>query len=142
MKILIAGGSGFIGRSIEQYFGKKGHDVCILTRSPRQTNEVLWDARSIGSWTNELSDTDVLINLTGKSVDCRYTKANKAEILTSRIDSTAILNEALQTVKHSVSLYINASSATIYEHSIDKFNTELDGVIGLYSDGNCWRCFS
>ena len=130
MKILIAGGSGFIGRYIEKHFHDQGHSVNILTRKTKGKNDVLWDGKSLGSWKETLVDTDVLINLTGKSVDCRYTKSNKAEILCSRLDSTAIHNEVLRSEKNKVKLFINASSATIYDHSLERINTEKNGIIG------------
>ena len=130
MKILLAGGSGFIGRAIEKYFSTKGHSVSVLSRSPQRSTDVYWDSKTIGDWTSTLKDSDVLINLTGKSVDCRYTPSNKKEILRSRIDSTAVLHEALAQENHSVKLFVNASSATIYEHSLHRPNTETNGVVG------------
>lgn len=130
MKILIAGGTGFLGSAMELYFSDKGHRVEILTRNPRRANELMWDAKHRGDWTATLADTDVLINLTGKSVDCRYTASNKAEILRSRLDSTTVLNKVLLTFPHSVKVFVNSSSATIYEHSLDRPNTEANGIIG------------
>ena len=92
--IIIAGGSGFLGRVLEYYFQEKGDAVKILTRHPKKANEILWNARELGNWTEALENTDVLINLTGKSVDCRYTPKNKKLIYDSRIDATNILGFA------------------------------------------------
>ena len=86
-KLIIAGGSGFIGKNISQHFKDKGYSVIVFTRgSSKIRNEVqyvCWDAKTLGSWTAELEGADLVINLTGKSVDCRYTLANKKEILNS-----------------------------------------------------------
>jgi len=78
-KITIAGGTGFLGKALEQYFSKLGDAVFILTRKPKAPNHVKWGAKTKGSWEDVLEGADVLINLTGKSVDCRYTAKNKKE---------------------------------------------------------------
>ncbi|WP_430827537.1 NAD-dependent epimerase/dehydratase family protein [Chryseobacterium indologenes] len=85
MKIIIAGGTGFLGENLEKYFTEKGNRVYILTRKPRRENEIYWNAKTVGEWQNILENADVLINLTGKSVDCRYNEKNKQEIYSSRI---------------------------------------------------------
>ncbi|OCA74558.1 TIGR01777 family oxidoreductase [Chryseobacterium arthrosphaerae] len=130
MKILIAGGTGFLGENLEKYFTDKGNQVYILTRQPERENEIYWDARTMGEWKSALEKTDVLINLTGKSVDCRYHEKNKQEIYTSRIDSTAILQEAVDQCLNPPGIWLNASSATIYVHSEKHLNTEENGIIG------------
>ncbi|MGL6125832.1 TIGR01777 family oxidoreductase [Chryseobacterium artocarpi] len=130
MKIIIAGGTGFLGENLETYFTKKGNQVYILTRKPQRENEIYWDAKTIGDWKNMLEKTDVLINLTGKSVDCRYHDKNKQEIYSSRINSTKILQEAIDQCTEKPKLWLNASSATIYVHSEKHLNTEENGVIG------------
>ncbi len=128
MKIVIAGGSGFIGYALEKHFQDLGHQVYILTRFPRRSNDLYWDAKTLGTWCDTLATSDLLINLTGKSVDCRYTKSNKKEIRQSRIESTKILNKAVE--NSTISLFLNASSATIYAYSTDHLNTESNGIIG------------
>ncbi|OCA77219.1 TIGR01777 family protein [Chryseobacterium artocarpi] len=130
MKIIIAGGTGFLGENLETYFTEKGNQVYILTRKPQRENEIYWDAKTIGDWKNMLEKTDVLINLTGKSVDCRYHDKNKQEIYSSRINSTKILQEAIDQCTEKPKLWLNASSATIYVHSENHLNTEENGVIG------------
>ncbi|AZA84449.1 TIGR01777 family protein [Chryseobacterium lactis] len=130
MKIIIAGGTGFLGENLEQYFTQRGNQVYILTRQPKRENEVYWDAKTIGDWKSILENADVLINLTGKSVDCRYHEKNKQEIYSSRIDSTRILQEAVDHCSEKPKIWLNASSATIYVHSEKHLNTEEDGVIG------------
>jgi hypothetical protein len=133
-KLIIAGGSGFIGKNISQHFKDKGYSVIVLTRgSSKIRNEIqylFWDAKTLGSWTTELEGADLVINLTGKSVDCRYTATNKKEILNSRVDSTKIIGEAIENCKIPPKLWINSSTATIYRHSLDKPMTEENGEFG------------
>ena len=83
-KIIIAGGSGFMGKSLENHFKNLGDEVFILSRKPTTTNTLQWDGKTIGKWTEHLENSDVLINLSGKSVDCRYNDKNKALNLNSR----------------------------------------------------------
>jgi len=130
MKIIIAGGTGFLGESLEQFFLNKNYEVKILTRNPKRNNEIFWDSKTIGAWKNELENSDVLINLTGKSVDCRYNEKNKIEIFDSRINSTRVLQSAIDECKNSPKIWLNASSATIYVHSETHLNTESNGIIG------------
>jgi uncharacterized protein len=128
MKIIIAGGSGFLGKSLENHF--ESQEVWILTRNPKRTNEIHWDAQNIGKWTEYLENADVLINMTGKSVDCRYNDKNRMEILRSRIDSTNILQKAVDNCKNPPKIWLNSSSATIYTHAETQLMTETMGIIG------------
>ena len=75
--IVIAGGTGFLGQVLESYFSKKGFAIKILTRHPKKKNHIYWNAKDLDQWTNELEGIEILINLTGKSVDCRYNEENK-----------------------------------------------------------------
>lgn len=130
MKIIIAGGTGFLGENLEKYFTQKGNHVYILNRNPKRKNDIYWDAKSLGEWKNSLENADVVINLTGKSVDCRYTEKNKKEIYASRINSTRILQEAIDHCVNKPEVWLNAASATIYVHSEKQLNTEENGIIG------------
>lgn len=130
MKIIIAAGTGFLGKNLEKYFTEKGNQVYILTRNPKRKNEILWDAKTLGEWKNLLENSDVLINLAGKSVDCRYTYKNKQEIYDSRINSTKVLQQAVDNCINKPKIWLNASSATIYVHSETHLNTEENGIIG------------
>lgn len=133
-KLILAGGSGYLGQVLANYFKDKFADIVILGRTavPAKSNirSVVWDARLMGRWAVELEGADVLINLAGRSVDCRYTPANRAAIYSSRIESTRVLGEAIQQCTFPPKLWINSSSATIYEGSYDKDRTEAAGVIG------------
>lgn len=130
MKIIIAAGTGFLGKNLEKYFTDKGNQVYILTRNPNRKNEIHWDAKNLADWKNELENADVLINLTGKSVDCRYNEENKKEIYSSRIESTKVLQQAVDQCIHKPKIWMNASSATIYVHSETHLNIEENGIIG------------
>ncbi|AYZ35005.1 TIGR01777 family protein [Chryseobacterium indologenes] len=130
MKIIIAGGTGFLGENLEKYFTEKGNRVYILTRKPRRENEIYWNAKTVGEWQNILENADVLINLTGKSVDCRYNEKNKQEIYSSRIESTKVLQKAIDSCSQKPKIWMNASSATIYVYSEKHLNTEENGMIG------------
>lgn len=133
-KLIIAAGTGFLGNVLTEHFKNKFGEIVILTRGKSATNNqinyVNWDAKSFSGWEKELENADVLINLAGKSVDCRYNEKNKAEILASRIESTKILNEAILKCKNPPKHFINSSTATIYRHSEDKEMDEYSGEIG------------
>lgn len=132
-KIVIAGGSGFIGQELADYFKDKFH-IIVLTRGNSKTENgitfINWDAKNLGNWADELEGAEALINLTGKSVDCRYNEVNKAEIYASRLDSTAILGEAIKQCKQKPKVWMNAASGTIYRNEDEKPNTETNGIIG------------
>ncbi|WOD42283.1 TIGR01777 family oxidoreductase [Hwangdonia lutea] len=129
-KIIIAGGTGFLGQVLENYLNTKGYKIKILTRHPKKENDVFWNAKHLGNWINELENADVLINLTGKSVDCRYNEKNKKLIYDSRIDATNILGLAINRCENPPKIWINSSTATIYKHSLYKEMTEDKGEIG------------
>ncbi len=128
--IIIAGGSGFLGQVLEAFFSKKGYRIKILTRKPKRHNEIYWDAKNLGDWQYELENSEVLINLTGKSVDCRYTSKNKKEIYNSRIQSTRLLGMAVNSCNNPPKIWFNSSTATIYKNSLKQEMTEETGVIG------------
>lgn len=133
-KLVIAGGTGFLGQVLVAFFKMKFEEIVVFTRSNSEIRNgvrfVQWDGKSLGEWSEHLENADLLVNLTGKSVDCRYNAKNKAEILSSRIDSTRILNQAVLACAHPPKHFINSSTATIYEHSLSQPNTESEGLIG------------
>ena len=91
---------------------------------------VEWDGKSCGAWTNELEGADVVVNLAGRSVDCRYGKANRQAILNSRVDSTWAVGEAIAKAKQPPKVWLQASTATIYSHRYVDANDELTGISG------------
>lgn len=124
-KIVIAGGTGFIGRYLSQKFTASGYQVLIISR---QQDHINWDKPAL--ITDALEKAEMLINLAGKSVDCRYNQKNKKEIYDSRIDTTKILGNAILNCKNKPPLWINSSTATIYRHAEDRPMTESNGEIG------------
>jgi uncharacterized protein (TIGR01777 family) len=132
LRIVIPGGSGQVGNILAQHFHGQGHDVVILARraAPAPWRVVHWDGASLGGWTSELENADVLINLAGKSVDCRYTPANRKAIKESRTQTTNLLAQAIGQSVRPPRLWMNASTATIYRHSLDRPMDEQTGEIG------------
>lgn len=134
-RIIIAGGTGFLGSILTRYFSE-GYQITILTRGEPKIEDgveyVHWDGRTMGTWSSVLEHADVVINLNGKSVDCRYTEKNKRLIYATRLESTAAIGQAIQKCINPPKLWINASSATIYRHSLDK---EMDEYSGEYGSG-------
>lgn len=130
MKIVVAGGSGFLGKSLQKHWEEQGHDVVNLSRKPISKNDVFWDGLTLGAWLHVLEGASVLVNLSGKSVDCRYSDVNKQEIYESRIITTQLLEEALNSVANPPKLWINASSATIYIHAESQQMNEEGGILG------------
>lgn len=128
--IVIAGGTGFLGQVLETNFSEKGNSVTILTRKPTKENHIYWNAKDLEDWTSALEGAYVLINLTGKSVDCRYTAANKKLIYDSRVDSTHALGLAINLCEKPPKIWLNSSTSTIYEDSYIKEMTEVNGDIG------------
>ena len=120
-KLIIAAGTGFLGQVLVEHFKNKFDEIVILTRGNSKISNsikfVNWDAKTLSGWENELENATVLINLAGKSVDCRYTDANKKEIYNSRIDSTKILNQAVFNCKNPPKHWLNSSTSTIYRFS-------------------------
>ncbi len=133
-KVIIAGGAGFLGQVLARHFIKKNWDVVVLTRNRatqlKAGRLVVWDGRSLGPWTEELEGADALVNLSGKSVNCRYHARNRSKILSSRIEPTSVLTQAIQRLKHAPKVWLNAASATIYRHSIEEPMDETTGEIG------------
>ncbi|TGD57036.1 TIGR01777 family oxidoreductase [Flavobacterium humi] len=133
-KLIIAAGTGFLGQVLTDHFKNAFDQIVILTRGKSKTiggvRYVNWDAQTMTGWETELENADVLINLAGKSVDCRYTEENKAEILASRIQSTQILNQAVIGCKNPPKQWLNTSTSTIYRHSEDQQMDETNGEIG------------
>lgn len=147
-KIVLFAANGFIGKSIIDYTKtyQKEYQVVAVSRKPMAQlpegyKQVIWDGKTIGPWAKELEGADLVINLAGKSVNCRYTAKNKAEIFASRLDSTRIIGEAIQDCSSKPACWINIASATIYEHSPEHPNTEKNGIIGKGFSVNVCRAW-
>ena len=132
-KLIIAAGTGFLGQVLVNNFKESFDEIIILTRGKSEHKNnikyVNWNAKSFSGWEEELENTDVLINLAGKSVDCRYNEKNKQEIYNSRIESTKILNKAVLQCKNPPKHWLNSSTSTIYRFSLDRQMDEKTGEI-------------
>lgn len=133
-RVVIAGGNGFIGRFLRKSLEAGNYEIVVLTRSPSAgetgVRQVHWDGHTLGDWVRELEGADALVNLAGRSVNCRYNAQNRREILESRVDSTRVLGEAIARCNTPAPVWLNASTATIYKHTFDQPMDETTGVIG------------
>ena len=132
MKIVIPGGAGQVGNILARHFHAQGHTVTVFSRSPRPApwRVLPWDGLTPGAWVADLERTDVCINLAGRSVNCRYTPANRRAIRQSRVRSTRLLNRVIASLNHPPRLWLNASTATIYRHALDRPMDETNGELG------------
>jgi uncharacterized protein len=132
MRVVIPGGSGQVGTILARAFHRDGHDVVVLSRQPqiRPWRVVEWDGVTLGSWRSAVDGSDVVINLTGRSVNCRYHAANRQEILHSRVRSTRVVGEAIARAQRPPRTWLQASTATIYAHRYDAANDEWSGALG------------
>lgn len=132
MRIVIPGGSGQIGTILARAMVGMHHDVIVLSRKP--TNApwpmIAWDAKNLGGWRSVIDGADVVINLAGRSVSCRYTSENRTEMMDSRVDSTRAVGKAIAQVANPPRVWLQASTATIYSHRFDAPNDEVRGILG------------
>jgi len=143
MKIVLAGGTGQVGTLLGRHFHAQRHEVVVLSRSPHSEpwRTVPWDGVALGAWTSELRGADVLINLAGRSVNCRYNEANREAIISSRVDTTRVLGEAIATLDAPPRLWMNSSTATIYRDAYDRPMDEDTGELGGHEScaPDTWR---
>src|SRR4051794_9190415 len=142
MRVLLPGGSGQIGQLLARAFLAEGHDVAVLARrpAPGAAPVVAWDGETLGPWAAGLDGADVVINLAGRSVNCRYTPANRAAMINSRVRSTRVVGAAIAQAARPPAVWIQASTATIYAHTFGPAHDE-HGTIGGQEPGvpDTWR---
>lgn len=138
-KIILAGGTGQIGQILARAYIQQGHEVVVLSRTVLKAKSgvgqdglrlVEWDARTLGPWVRELEGSDLVVNLAGRSVNCRYTQKNLDLMLSSRVDSANAIGEACLSLKTPPKIWMQMSTATIYSHRFDQDNDEWSGEIG------------
>jgi uncharacterized protein (TIGR01777 family) len=132
MKVIIPGGSGQVGTMLARVFHGEGHEVVVLSRKPPLApwRSLRWDGVNLGDWVVELDGADVVINLAGRNVNCRYHARHRREILHSRVKSTHAVGAAIACVRCPPRVWLQASTATIYAHRSDAANDEATGVLG------------
>jgi uncharacterized protein (TIGR01777 family) len=132
LRVVIPGGSGQVGQILARHFHGQGHEVTVLARkmSAAPWRVVVWNGRELGKWTEAIDYADVIINLAGRSVNCRYGAANRWEIKESRVQSTRVIGQAIAQSVHPPKLWMNASTATIYRHALDRAMDEATGELG------------
>ncbi|OOQ60809.1 TIGR01777 family oxidoreductase [Mucilaginibacter pedocola] len=133
-KIVLAGGNGYLGTVLAKYYKNLAEEIILLSRKPAATigniKTLVWDGETEGDWAEALNGADMLINLCGKNVNCRYTEKNKAEIIRSRVVPTTLLGKVIGKLAQPPKLWINLASATIYRHAEDHAQDEATGEIG------------
>ena len=143
MKIVIPGGSGQVGTVLARHFHARGDDVIVIARRrfTAPWRVVSWDGRTQGEWAKVIDGADAVINLAGRSVNCRYNPANRREILESRTDSVRAVAEAIRAAARAPAVWLQASTATIYAHRLDAPNDEFTGIIGGHEPGapDTWK---
>ncbi|MFI0410550.1 TIGR01777 family oxidoreductase [Actinomadura sp. 3N508] len=130
MKTVIPGGTGQVGTILDRALTAAGHDVVVLTRTPRRDRELHWDGETLGPWADAIDGSDLVINLAGRSVSCRYTPDNLQAMMDSRVNSARVVGEAIASAARPPRVWLQMSTATIYAHRFDAPNDEATGVIG------------
>ena len=132
MRIVIPGGSGQVGHILARHFHAAGDEVTVLSRRvrPAPWRVVEWDGETQGPWISALEGSDACINLAGRSVNCRYHERNRRLIHDSRVQSTRLLNEVVASLRTPPKVWVNASTATIYRHALDRAMDERSGELG------------
>ena len=117
-RIIIAGGTGFIGRALAADFSAQDFEVVVLTRAPRactgNVHEVKWDGKNVGEWVQNLDGAEAVINLTGKNINCPHTPENLQAIIASRVDSVNVIAAALQPIKIPPRVWVQAGAIGFY----------------------------
>jgi uncharacterized protein (TIGR01777 family) len=133
-KIILAGGNGYLGRVLVDYYRNIADEIIILSRKSFATEGnvkvKMWDGCTEADWVETLENADLMVNLCGKNVNCRYTDTNRKEIIDSRVVPTRLLGQAIQKLDNPPKLWINVTSATIYRHAEDRAQDEETGDIG------------
>ncbi|MFF4055467.1 TIGR01777 family oxidoreductase [Streptomyces sp. NPDC001668] len=130
MKVVLPGGTGQVGRVLDRALTAAGHEVTVITRHPARARDIGWDGATLGPWAAAIDGCDVVINLAGRSVSCRYTAQNLRAMMDSRVDSTRVVGEAIAAAARPPRVWLQMSTATVYAHRFDAAHDEATGVIG------------
>ncbi len=118
------------GILVSAYTNRGYQVVSLVRRGVSGPNDRLWDGKNLDDWAGEIDRSDVVINLAGRSVNCRYSAQNLADMMNSRIDSTRVIGQAIAQAKNPPKVWLQMSTATIYAHRFDATNDEVSGIIG------------
>jgi uncharacterized protein (TIGR01777 family) len=133
-RIILPGGGGFLGRHLAGFFVAQGYEVVVLSRRARPdvpgNRYLVWDGRALGPWATAFEGARAVINLAGRTVNCRYTAKNRQEIYDSRLQSTAVIGQAIAACAAPPPVWVNSSSATIYRDADDRPMDEATGELG------------
>ena len=135
MKVVIPGGTGQVGTALARMLRSDGHEVVVLTRRAAGDGQVFWDGERLGPWAREVDGCDVVINLAGHSVSCRYTKENLTAMMRSRVRSARVVGQAIAVAGRPPRAWLQMSTATIYAHTYGTANDDVTGVIGGSEEG-------
>lgn len=132
MKIVLPGGSGQVGTLLARHLAAAGHDVVVLSRAPapeqKPWRSVRWDGLTLDpTWTREVDGAGAVIHLSGRTVNTRYTPAHRREIYDSRVLPTRLLGQAIAAARQPPPIWMNASTATLYRHALDRAQDEFTG---------------
>jgi uncharacterized protein (TIGR01777 family) len=131
---VIFGANGFLGRYLSRHWARKGYEIVAIARHREGWSGdgmfLPWDGQSSGPWELALEGAAVVVNLSGRSVDCRYNAENRKEIFDSRIESTRAIARAIRQCQKAPALWMNASTATWYRHAEDGPQDEWRGEMG------------
>ncbi|WP_406835422.1 epimerase [Streptomyces sp. AHU1] len=130
MKVVLPGGTGQVGAILDRALTAAGHDVMVLTRRPVRAHHIGWDGATLGPWAEAIDGCDVVVNLAGRSVSCRYTAENLRAMMDSRVDSALVVGEAIAAAARPPRVWLQMSTATVYAHRFDAAHDETTGVIG------------
>jgi len=142
VKIVLAGGTGAIGELLARAWHARGDEVVVISRTPHlaRWGTQAWNGSTLGLWADAFDGADVVVNLAGRSVNCRYNAANRAAIMSSRVDSTRVLGEAIARAAKPPRVWLQSSTATIYEHRYEPANDEATGIVGVGENApDAWR---
>jgi uncharacterized protein (TIGR01777 family) len=134
VKVVIPGGTGQVGTALGRALRGDGHEVVVLTRRAAGKGQVSWDGERLGPWTREVDGSDVVINLAGRSVSCRYTKENLTAMMRSRVRSARVVGQAIAAASRPPRAWLQMSTATIYAHTHGAAHDDVTGVIGGSED--------
>lgn len=129
MKVVIPGGSGHVGSALRRHFAAQGDEVVLLSRK-EGPGAVHWDGRTLGDWATHIDGADVVINLAGRTVNCRYHAKNLRQMMDSRVESTRVIGQAIRAASNPPKVWLQSSTATIYAHRLDAPNDEATGILG------------